>query len=115
MTTIVFEKDNNGRYLAFTCMGHVGYSRKRIFVREPDIVCSAVSALTFHTLNGLSEIAGEEISVSENEETGFIRCLLPEELKPESIVLLKAYELSLKELSGQYGDRFVKIQSKEVE
>ena len=114
MTTIVFEKDHNGTVKSFTLMGHVGYARKRIFVKELDIVCSAVSALTFHTLNGLSEVVGEEINVTQNEDTGFIRCILPDDLKEGSKVLLSAFELSLSQLQEQYGDRYLSISNKEV-
>ena len=109
MTTIVIEKSPEGAYKGFTCMGHAGYARKG----KPDILCSAVSALTFHTINGM-EIAGQKPDVTSNESTGFIRCVIPEEPNEGTRVLMDTFVYTMKNLSEEYGDKFLQIQFKEV-
>ncbi len=109
MTTVVFEKTPEGRYLSFTCMGHAGTA-----ARGKDLLCCAISTLVTHTINGLSELACEEIKVTENEETGFIRCELLSEIGEASVLLLDALKLSLEELSGQYGTKYLQVRQEVV-
>ena len=113
MTTVIFEKSADGRYISFTSFGHAGFAKKHLFFTEPDILCSAISSLTFHTLNGLSELAREEIAVSQNEETGFIRCMFPEKMQEKSLFLVDCFLQSLQELSKEYGEDHLKIEIKE--
>ena len=75
MTTIVIEKSPEGAYKGFTCMGHAGYARKG----KPDILCSAVSAITFHTINGLEKAAGQKLDVKTDQSTGFMRVQILDE------------------------------------
>jgi hypothetical protein len=109
MTTIVIEKSPEGAYKGFTCMGHAGYARKG----KPDILCSAVSAITFHTINGM-EIAGQKPDVTSNDATGFIRCVIPGEPIEGTRVLMDAFVNTMKNLSEEYGEKFLQIQFKEV-
>ena len=113
MTTVSFEKDAEGRYRAFTCFGHAGFAKKRFGKYEPDILCAAISALTANTVNGLSEIAGEAVTVTENEADGFLRCVIESDLKEASVLLMDAYVLSLTEYSKQYG-KYLTVNFKEV-
>ena len=113
MTTVTFEKDKHGNYKAFTCFGHAGFARKRFGKYEPDILCAAISALTANTVNGLSEIAGEDLTVTENEKDGFLRCVINSDLKESSRILIDSYVLSLQEYSKQYGKNLT-VDFKEV-
>ena len=72
MTTIIIRKDNSNSYKGFICMGHAEYAKRRLFGKSPDILCSAISVLVISTMNSLEELAGEKMTVVENEETGFI-------------------------------------------
>ncbi|MCR4617129.1 MAG: ribosomal-processing cysteine protease Prp [Lachnospiraceae bacterium] len=113
MTTVTFEKDGHGSYKGFTCFGHAGFAKKRFGKTEPDILCAAISALTANVINGLSEIAGEKLTVTENEETGFIRCIFESELKESSVLLVDSYVLSLSEYAKQYSKNLT-VNFKEV-
>ena len=113
MTTVVVEQQN-GIYKGFYCMGHADYAKKRLFGKEPDILCSAISAVTFHTINGITEIVGDEISVTENEETGFIKCEFPSQLQFGSKLLMDCFIQTIQELSKQYGEKYLTITIKEV-
>ena len=74
MTTIIIRKNHEGIYRGFYCMGHAGYAKKRLFGTEPDILCAAISVLVQSTIGSLSQLAGEELQLTQNEETGFIKC-----------------------------------------
>ena len=70
MTTVVICRDKEGSYRGFYCMGHAGYAKRG----RPDILCAAISALTIGTVNSLEELAKERLTVTQNEETGFLKC-----------------------------------------
>ena len=113
MTTVTFEKNEHG-YVAFTCFGHAGYAKKRLKGYEPDILCAAISALTENVVNGLEELAGEQLTVSQNADDGFLRCEIKSKLKESSVLLIDAYALSLKNLSERYGKKYLTVNFKEV-
>ena len=114
MTTVIIRKDKNNAYQGFTCMGHAGYARRRLFRREPDILCAAVSVLTFSLMNSLEELAGEHIKVTQNEETGFINCVFEESLQDKSIFLMDSFAFSMENLSRQYGEQYLTVKIEEV-
>ncbi|MBP3755394.1 MAG: ribosomal-processing cysteine protease Prp [Lachnospiraceae bacterium] len=110
MTTIVIEKSHEGTYKGFTCMGHAGYARKG----KPDILCSAVSALSIHTINGLEKVAGQDISVSTDESTGFMRCVIKGTPLAATVTLMDAFVNSVEDLSDEYGEKFLQVKIQEV-
>ncbi len=111
MTTVTICKNKeNGSYTEFHCMGHAQYAKKG----EPDILCSAVSALVIGTINGLDELAGEKLDVTQNEENGFIRCVFLSKLQEKSIFLLECMILNLQEMSKEYGKKYLQVKFEEV-
>ena len=114
MTTIVISRDNKNSYRYLTCMGHAGYGRRRLFGYEPDILCAAVSALVEGTLNSLEELGHEELEVSSNEETGFIRCKFPEQMHENSVFLIDSLIFNLENLSREYGQQYLQVHFEEV-
>ncbi len=114
MTTINIQKDSGGSYRGFVCMGHAGYTRRRLFWREPDILCSAVSALVIGAVNALQELAGEELEVKKNEASGFLSCSFGSRLQEKSVFLMDALVFTLEGLSREYGERYLKITFEEV-
>lgn len=95
-------------------MGHAGYAKRRLFGTEPDILCAAISALIISTMNALEELAGETLLVSQNEETGFIKCDFSGPLHEKSAILMDFLVLSLQNLSKQYGERYLQVNFEEV-
>ena len=114
MTTITIRKDENNAYRGFICMGHAEYAKKHIFFREPDILCSAISVLVIGTINSLEELAGEKLTVSTNEETGFIKCDFESELQEKSVFLMDSMVFSLENLSREYGEQYLQVKFEEV-
>ena len=116
MTTIIFYKNSKQEYKGFVCMGHANYAKKRLFGREPDVLCSSISTLVINTLNCLEELAGEfeNMSVTDNEETGFIKCDFQNPLNEKSVLLLDAMLLGLKMLAQEYGEKYLQVKFEEV-
>ena len=110
MTTIDFIKAKDGFYKEFTCFGHAEFAKNN----EADILCASISVLVINTINCLEELAKEDISVSTNEETGFIRCIIHGELKQESVFLLDSLVYGLRNISKEYGEKYLKVRIKEV-
>ncbi len=91
-------------------MGHAGYAKKG----KPDILCAAISATVVGTINALEELAGEKMSITQNEETGFIKCDFQDTLQDKSIFLLDAMVLNLENISRQYGKKYLQLKFEEV-
>ena len=110
MTTVVICRDRNGFYKGFTCIGHAGYARRG----RPDILCAALSALTIGTINSLEELAGERLSVTENEQTGFLKCDFESVLQEKSSFLMDSMVFSLENISREYGGKYLQVKFEEV-
>ena len=110
MTTVVIRKDQNGSYRGFHCMGHAGYAKRG----EADVVCAAISALTIGTINSLEELAGEKLCVSQDEETGFLKCDFKSTLQDKSSFLMDSMVFSLENISREYGDKYLQVKFEEV-
>lgn len=116
MTTVIVYK-NSSNYKGFVCMGHAGYAKKRWFGgHEPDILCASVSTLVINTLNSMEEFTGEaeNMSLTTNEETGFIKCDFKDSLNEKSVLLLDAMIFGLQKLSEEYGTEYLQVKFEEV-
>ena len=91
-------------------MGHAGYAKKN----QPDVPCAAISALVIGTINSLEELAGERMSVSTDEDTGFIRCDFQSILQEKSSFLIDSMVFSLENLSREYGEQYLQVKFEEV-
>ena len=91
-------------------MGHAGYAKKN----QPDVLCAAISALVIGTINSLVELAGERLSVSTDEDTGFIRCDIQSMLQAKSSFLIDSMVFSLENLSREYGEKYLQVKFEEV-
>ncbi len=110
MTTVVICKNKDGSYQGFSCMGHAEYARRG----RPDILCAAISALTIGTINSLEVLAGEHITVTSNEETGFLKCNFESVLQEKSNFLMDSMIFSLENLSREYGEKYLQVKFEEV-
>ena len=91
-------------------MGHAGYAKRG----RPDILCAAISALTIGTINSLEELAGEELDVTQNEETGFLKCDFKGILQDKSCFLVDSMVFSLENISREYGGKYLQVKFEEV-
>ena len=86
MTTIIIRKNHEGIYRGFYCMGHAEYAKKRLFGKEPDILCAAISVTVQSTIMALDE----------------------------SVFLMDSMVFSLQNLSRQYGEQYLQVKIEEV-
>ena len=91
-------------------MGHAEYAKPG----KPDILCAAISALTIGTINSLEKLAGERLSVTADEETGFLKCDFDSILQEKSCFLVDSMVFSLENLSREYGRRYLQVKFEEV-
>ena len=110
MTTVVIRKDHKGSYKGFYCMGHAEYGKRG----RPDVLCAAISALTIGTVNSLEELAGEKLLTAVDEKTGFLKCEFEDILQEKSSFLMDSMVFSLKNLSREYGEKYLQVKFEEV-
>ncbi|MCM1543355.1 MAG: ribosomal-processing cysteine protease Prp [Blautia sp.] len=110
MITVEVHRTKNHEYKGFSCIGHAEYATPG----HPDIVCAAVSALTIGTVNALEALAGEKMTVSQNEETGFFKCDFEDALQEKSNFLMDSMVFSLENIRKEYGRKYLKVKIKEV-
>ena len=95
-------------------MGHAEYAGRSLFGRKPDILCSAISMMVISTINSLKELAGEQLAIVSNEETGFIKCDFESDLQEKSVFLVDSMVFSLENLSKEYGEKYLQVKFEEV-
>ncbi len=109
MTDIKITKDKSGNILKFEIDGHAEFSETE------DIVCSAISSVSYATLNGIEKILSVPFGYEKND--GYLYFVLPDGLKKELRekvnILLDSMLLFFKDLKEQYGD-YVNIIELEV-
>lgn len=105
MTEITFIK-RNGLYVGFNAIGHAGYAEE-----GKDIVCSAISALTINTVNSLTDINNEDVSVDIKD--GDLSVRIKSNKEESSQVLMKSLELGLTGIQDEYGIKYCKVVYKE--
>ncbi|MDO4513268.1 MAG: ribosomal-processing cysteine protease Prp [Lachnospiraceae bacterium] len=113
MTTVTLIRDAN-HYKEFYCFGHARKHHFWLTKDTQDIICASISVLVINTINSLEELAKEELSVTTNEETGFIRCVFEKEPSGEGDLLMDSLVLGLKSISKQYGENYLQVKFEEV-
>ena len=112
MTTITVYMLDDGHVKGFTASGHAG-SRK---IRGYDLVCCAISALTQTGVNALFTVAGTEPDVKVDEQSGYLRCILPNEMnmqtQEKADIVLRTVIQGLTDIQNIY-PKFIRIQQKE--
>ena len=100
MITVTFERKED-RFISFTAEGHAGYAEA-----GSDIVCAAVSAILITAANGVVSVLGIDAPVRQNDEIGFLRLDLPDDLSEEKRrdagLVLAVAQQGLQSVSEQY-------------
>ena len=106
MIEAIICSNSKNEYIGFSVSGHAGYARK-----GNDIVCSAVSALTFSFLNSVEELTDCVYKV-EKGDSGLIKFKFLNK-DDNGDLLFKSFVIGLTGLSKDYG-KFLKVYFKEV-
>lgn len=112
MIKIKIFRDNAKNICSFEVSGHAGFAKK-----GADIICSAVSALTQTTVQGLKMVAGIEIQYKV-DQSGYLDCKLPKNLDEKqrqmSTAILETMYIGLKNLEQSYSKHIDISENEEV-
>ncbi|RXT14730.1 ribosomal-processing cysteine protease Prp [Ammoniphilus sp. CFH 90114] len=105
MIKVHVKRRTSGDIELITIDGHAGYA-------DPgqDIVCAAVSGISFGAINAVDMLLGVKLPV-EQGENGFLRCTLPVQqpgVQEKVQLLLDGMVASLQSVAIEYG-KFVKV------
>ena len=107
MIKVVLTTKEDVVFYKLKATGHAGFAEA-----GSDIVCAAFSALTINFVNSVETYTKDKIEYDSHD--GFIEFEFVAGISPESSLLSRSYLLGIKELEKEYGNRYIKIQSKEV-
>lgn len=100
MTNIKIYRDKNKNIVKAEFDGHA------LFSNENDIVCSALSAVSYLTANGIENVA--KVNIGYETGDGYLYFVLPcdidENKREKANVLLESMYLFLTDLQKQYSD-----------
>ena len=108
MIKATFYLNKDDKYTGFDVSGHAGYDEE-----GKDIVCSAVTILTFNTCNAIETFTDLEF-ICDVAEEGSIQFRITSNLDDKSQLLLSTLALGLTDISNEYGEQYLKVHYKEV-
>ena len=106
MIKISFLYDENGILDGFDFKGHAGYASS-----GNDIICAAVSALVFTTVNSVEELTDCGFEIEEDEKKGHIYFRLKDGSKDDAVLLLKSLKLGVGQIQKAYGKKYIRIEN----
>lgn len=109
MIRITVNRNSENRILGFIVEGHAGYDKS-----GQDIVCAAVSALSYTTVGALSNLAG---GCDFLEEEGYMEFFRKKKLDDaqvdKSTLILDSMFIGFKQIENSYGE-YIRVIEKEV-
>lgn len=108
MTTVTFYKRND-IYTGFEAKGHAFFDSY-----GKDIVCASISVLMINTINSIESLCNGSFDLKENEEDGILGISLKDPDKTDIQLLIKSLKLGLDGICSEYGEKYLKVITKEV-
>ncbi len=115
MIKVKIFKNDLGHIVKYNVSGHANYK-----THGEDIVCSAVSVLSYTGLNALIELCGlnkDEIIYTIDDDSGYLDVNLPKimdnEILEKTEIVLKTLELGIKSVIESY-PKYVTLEYREV-
>ena len=96
-----FDFNPEGKILSFTLQGHADFDES-----GKDIVCSAVSALSFTSLNSIEALVGVDFNLNQaDQEGGYLKADFSQSWdNPDCQLLLNHLLLGLQGIEENYGE-----------
>ncbi|MDF2887857.1 MAG: hypothetical protein K0R23_2242 [Lacrimispora sp.] len=104
--------DSEQRYTGIDMLGHAGLADDHQDGQE--LVCSAVSALTFNMVNSVEQFTEDSFEVNQEEETGSFQFRFTSDISSGSKLLMNSLIFGLQDIEEEYGEPYIKIRFKEV-
>jgi uncharacterized protein YsxB (DUF464 family) len=98
----IIRNDVDGFIEEFTLSGHAEFA-------EPgkDLVCAAVSGISFGTINAIETLLNIKLTIKMNEKNGFLHCIAPQKqenaVHEKAQLLLEGMVVSLQSIASEYG------------
>ncbi len=108
MIKVTFYRSSDETYRGFSLEGHAGYAAK-----GHDIICSAVTALSFNTVNSIEALTDNKIKVRTGK-SGKLDFKFEFQSDDRGQLLVKSLVIGLTDIYREYGDKFIQIYFKEV-
>ena len=105
MIKISFLHNDENKLDGFDFTGHAMYASS-----GNDIICAAVSALVFTTINSIEQFTDNGFEVEQNEEKGHIYFRLKDGYSYDAELLLKSLRLGVEEIQKTYGKKYIRIE-----
>ena len=109
MINVIIRRDKDKVVKGIEIKGHAGYAEY-----GQDIICSAVSSLALNMANSVEEFTDDHFEGSVSEDGGYFSFSFPEEISPESQLLMKSLILGLQNIQRDYGAEYINFRFREV-
>ncbi len=97
------------QYRGFQCTGHAGYEED-----GKDIICAAVSALTFNAVNSIEEFTEDGFQLEQAEDGGFLKLLFSGEPSERAALLMDSLILGIRGISEDCESEYITLIFEEV-
>ncbi|WP_394522107.1 ribosomal-processing cysteine protease Prp [Lacrimispora sp. JR3] len=104
--------DSEQNYTGIQMVGHAGLADDPQDGQE--LVCAAVSALTFNMSNSVEQFTEDSFEVDQEEKTGAFHFRFTSSISSESRLLMNSLIFGLQDIEEEYGEPYIKIRFKEV-
>ena len=109
MINVIIKRDKDKVAKGIEIKGHAGYAEY-----GQDIICSAVSSLALNMANSVEEFTDDHFEGSVSDDGGYFSFSFPDEISPESQLLMKSLILGLQNIQRDYGAEYINFRFREV-
>lgn len=109
MINVIIRRDKDKVAKGIEIKGHAGYGEY-----GQDIICSAVSSLALNMANSVEEFTEDHFEGSVSDDGGYFSFSFPDEISPESQLLMKSLILGLQNIQRDYGAEYINFRFREV-
>ncbi len=109
MINVIIKRDKDKVAKGIEIKGHAGYGEY-----GQDIICAAVSSLALNMANSVEEFTEDHFEGSVSDDGGYFSFSFPDEISPESQLLMKSLILGLQNIQRDYGAEYINFRFREV-
>ena len=109
MINVIIKRDKDKVAKGIEIKGHAGYAEY-----GQDIICAAVSSLALNMANSVEQFTDDHFEGSVSDDGGYFSFSFPDEISPESQLLMKSLILGLQNIQRDYGAEYINFRFREV-
>ena len=112
MIRVTVFADSEHHYTGIRLTGHAGSAK--VHQDGQELVCAAVSALTFNMANSVEQFTEHCFEVEQEEKSGGFYFHFTSAVSSESQLLMNSLVSGLQDIEQEYGEPYINIRFKEV-